>query len=44
MAEVLTDNDIEIANLLAQWEVVETVDEEQPKPPPKKKRRKKNKN
>ena len=44
MAEVLTDNDIEIANLLAQWEVVESADEEQPKPPPKKKRKKKRKN
>lgn len=44
MAEVLTENDIEIANLLAQWEVVESADEEQPKPPPKKKRKKKRKN
>lgn len=44
MAEVLTDNDIEIANLLAQWEVVENADEEQPNPPPKKKRKKKRKN
>jgi len=43
MAEVLTDNDIEIANLLAQWEVVENADEVQA-PPPKKKRRKKRKN
>ena len=42
MAEVLTDNDIEIANLLAQWEVVENADEVQA-PPPKKKRRKKRK-
>ena len=44
MAEVLTENDIEIANLLAKWEVVESADEEQPKPPPKKKRKKKRKN
>ena len=44
MAEVLTENDIEIANLLAQWEVVESAGEELPKPPPKKKRKKKRKN
>ena len=44
MAEVLTENDIEIANLLAQWEVVESAGEELPKPPPKKKRKRKRKN
>ena len=45
MAEVLTDNDIEIANLLSQWVVVENDEEDEPvKPPPKKKRRKKRKN
>jgi len=36
MAEVITDNDIEIANILAEFYVVD----EAPKPPPKKKRRK----
>ena len=45
MAEVMTDNDIEIANILAQYEVVDHQDHDQPsksnKPPPKKKRRKK---
>ena len=44
MAEVMTDNDIEIANILAQYEVV-VDDQDQPSnsnaPPPKKKRRKK---
>lgn len=43
MAEVMTDNDIEVANILAQYEVVD--DQDQPSnsnaPPPKKKRRKK---
>jgi len=41
MAEVLTENDIEIANILSQWMVVENDEEEVAKPPPKKKRRKK---
>merc|ERR1712223_578378 len=38
MAEVLTDNDPEIANIIAQYYVVE--ENEDPKPSPKKKRRK----
>ena len=44
MAEVMTDNNPEIANILAQYEIVENGDLDEPeveKPPPKKKRRKK---
>ena len=41
MSEVMTDNSPEIANILAQYEVVdEEAEEEKVKPPPKKKRRK----
>jgi hypothetical protein len=39
MAEVMTDNDSAIADILAEYEVVETPDEV-PKPPKKKRRRK----
>ena len=40
MAEVMTDNDPNVANILAQYEVVDDANEEV-KEPPKKKRRKK---
>ena len=41
MSEVMTDNSPEVADILAQYEVVdEEAEEEKVKPPPKKKRRK----
>ena len=40
MAEVMTDNDPNVADILAQYEVVDDANEEV-KEPPKKKRRKK---
>lgn len=43
MAEVMTDNDPDVAEILSQYEIVENVEEDQPKPPPKK-RRKRRKN
>ena len=44
MAEVMTDNNPDIANILAQYEIVENGDLDEPeveKEPPKKKRRRK---